>query len=109
LPLWGFPLLADILSGLENGNASAFLTASDLVSQFLLPAGDADVLIKCIDGYGRSNYTTIEDYENYIGLLDSQSKYFGEVWPNNAAGVLCTSFELQMPEGVEFQGIFTLY
>lgn len=108
LPLWGFPLLADILSGLENGNTSAFLAASDLVNQFLLPAGDADVLIKCIDGYGRSNYTTIEDYENYIGLLDSQSKYFGEVWPNNAAGVLCRSFELQMPEGVEFQGMFTL-
>jgi hypothetical protein len=75
--------LADILSGLENGNTSAFLTASNLVNQFLLPARDADVLIKCIDGYGRSNYTTVEDYENYIGFLDSQSKYFGEVWPNN--------------------------
>lgn len=93
LRLWGFPILADILSGLENSNNSAFLTASDLVNQFLLPGQDSDVLIKCIDGYGRTNYTTIEDHENYIGLLDSQSKYFGEVWPNNAAGVLCRSVE----------------
>jgi hypothetical protein len=59
-PLWSFPILADVLSGLENGNASAFLTASDLIDQFLLPSQDTDVLIKCIDGYGRSNYTTIE-------------------------------------------------
>ena len=108
-PLWSFPVFADVLSVLENGNASAFLTASDLFDQFLLPSQDTDVLVKCIDGYGRSNYTTIEAYENYIGLLDSQSHYFGEVWPNNAAGVFCRSFELQLPGGVEFQGKFASY
>jgi pimeloyl-ACP methyl ester carboxylesterase len=109
VPLWGFPVLADILSGLENGNNLAFLAGSDLVSEYLLPAQDSDVMIKCVDGYGRSNYTTIEDYEDYVELLDSQSKWFGEVWPNNAAGVLCRSVELQIPEGVEFQGMFPSY
>jgi hypothetical protein len=43
-------LLADILSGLENGNASYFLTLSDLIPEFPDPSDDTDILIKCIDG-----------------------------------------------------------
>jgi pimeloyl-ACP methyl ester carboxylesterase len=107
-PLSVFPYLADILSGLENGDASSFVTATELVGPFLIPE-DVDTMIKCVDGYGRSNYTTIEDYEEYVDILDGQSKYFGEVWPNNADGVLCRSVKLQLPESVIFQGMSTSY
>jgi pimeloyl-ACP methyl ester carboxylesterase len=107
-PLSEFPFLADILSGLENGNASSFITATELIPGYLIP-DDFDTMIKCVDGYGRSNYTTIEDYEMYVDLLDGQSKYFGEVWPNNADGVLCRSVKLQIPDSVMFQGISISY
>jgi hypothetical protein len=107
-PLSEFPFLADILSGLENGNASSFITATELIPEYLIP-DDVDTMIKCVDGYGRSNYTTIENYEMYVDLLEGQSKYFGEVWPNNAGGVLCRSVELQIPDSVMFQGISTSY
>lgn len=63
---------------------------------------DAGNLARCIDGYGRSNFTAIEDFEDYVNLLDGQSKYFGEVWPNNANTVLCRSLELGLPENGSF-------
>ena len=44
-PLSEFPYLADILSGLENGNASSFMTATELVGKFLIPE-DVDTMIK---------------------------------------------------------------
>jgi pimeloyl-ACP methyl ester carboxylesterase len=103
LPLQYFPFLADILSGLENNNSTLFQTATDLVPSLLIPQ-DVDTMIKCVDGYGRSNYTTIETYQQYVHRLEGQSKYFGEVWPNNAAGVLCRSVGLQVPESVIFKG-----
>jgi pimeloyl-ACP methyl ester carboxylesterase len=103
-PLSGFPLLSDILASIESDNSSAFMGASDLVSGFLV-SDDASVMIKCIDAYGRSNYSTIEDYRAYVKLLEHQSHYLGEAWPVNADGVLCRSVDLQVPKSITFQGM----
>ncbi|KAF4189982.1 hypothetical protein CNMCM7927_005792 [Aspergillus lentulus] len=59
-PLSTFPVLADVLAGLERGNTSAYVTA---VTDGSIPANpcnngsgkntttDANTLIKCVDGY----------------------------------------------------------
>jgi hypothetical protein len=93
-PLVGFPSLADILSSLEQGNGSAAVAAW----QWTL-GPDINNLVKCVDSYGRNNFSELQDYEDYITLLQSQSKYFGEVWPNDADGVLCRSLDLELPHG----------
>jgi pimeloyl-ACP methyl ester carboxylesterase len=93
-PLQRFPSLSDILLDLEQGNGSAAVTGSEWT---LGP--DINTLVKCVDGYARTNFTKLDDYEEYIELLEGQSKYFGEVWPNNADGVLCRSLDLDLPHG----------
>lgn len=87
-----FPVLADALHGLEEGNGSA------VVNGWQLAIGDNEgTLIRCVDGYGnRTALSSIEKYATYVKLLESQSKYFGEVWPNNANTVLCRSLELDV-------------
>lgn len=93
-PLAGFPALADTLSSLEQGNGSMIVNAWNWT---LGP--DINTLIKCVDAYAKNNFSELQDYENYVTLLEGQSKYFGEVWPNNADGVLCRSFDLDIPHG----------
>jgi hypothetical protein len=99
IPLQGFPLLSDILFALEQGNGSAVVTGSEWT---LGP--DVDTLVKCVDGYGKTNFTTLGDFEDYVEFLEGQSKYFGEVWPNNADGVLCRSLDLDLPKNGSFPG-----
>lgn len=93
-PLAGFPALADTLSALEQGDGSLAVNAWNWT---LGP--DINTLVKCVDGYAKNNFSELQDYENYIALLQDQSKYFGDVWPNNADGVLCRSFNLDLPHG----------
>ena len=94
IPSQSFPGVADTLLALEQGNGSSLTPAPSLVI-----GPDANQLIKCVDGYGRGNYGTLQDFENYVEILNTQSRYFGEVWPNNADGVLCRSFAADLPHG----------
>ncbi|OCL12579.1 hypothetical protein AOQ84DRAFT_395589 [Glonium stellatum] len=104
--LSGFPLLSDLLVALEQRNGSAVIAA---VTQWSIPANpcnngtvgntvDSGTLIKCVDGWNGTHFKTIEEYQGYVDTLMNQSKFFGEVWPNNANGVSCRSFEMQPPE-----------
>jgi pimeloyl-ACP methyl ester carboxylesterase len=93
-PSQSFPGVADTLLALEQGNGSSLTPAPSLVI-----GPDVSQLIKCVDGYNRGNYSTLQDFENYIEILNAQSHYFGEVWPNNADGVLCRSFDADLPHG----------
>jgi hypothetical protein len=107
LPLEGFSLLAGIMTSIESQNSSLFMEVSGFV-RGVLDSADADVMIKCIDAYGvvgAYNYSTIENYRDYINLQVDQSKYEGEAWPVNADGVLCRSSDVKIPMSISFQGI----
>lgn len=73
-PLQKFPPISDILWVLEHGNGSAIVTGSEWT---LGP--DVNTLVKCVDGYGRTNFTALDDFEDYVRFLEGQSKCFGEV------------------------------
>ncbi|KAJ5097316.1 hypothetical protein N7456_008037 [Penicillium angulare] len=111
-PLTGFPMLDGVLSGLEQGNTSAYVTA---VTSGDLPANpckdgthkltvDASTLIKCVDGWNGSKFDDIEQYRQYVGSLVAESSFFGEVWPNNAGNVLCRSFNGKPPKSGQIAG-----
>lgn len=70
-PLSSFPVLADVLSGSERGNTSAYVTA---VTDGFIPANlcnngsgrkgtvDVNTLIKCVDGYAGHKFENLTDY-----------------------------------------------
>lgn len=111
-PLQGFPTLADILSSLEKGNTTAYVAA---VTNLSIPADpcnynyretgtgthDIATLIKCADGAASRGHDQIpksfSEYRSYVNDLTKQSSFFGEVWPTNANGVLCRSFDMTPP------------
>ncbi|KAL2793154.1 hypothetical protein BJX66DRAFT_326213 [Aspergillus keveii] len=103
-PLEGFPNLATVLSELEQGNTTAYSAA---VTSGATPASlcnyaingttstqDINSLIKCVDGAGASNFSNFVEFEEYVAILNEQSKFFGDVWPNNANGVACRFFNV---------------
>ncbi|KAJ5578152.1 uncharacterized protein N7459_007116 [Penicillium hispanicum] len=105
-PLTDFPELADVLSGLERGNTSAFMSA---IVSGSLPASpcnngtartttDVDTLIKCVDGYSGQHFKDIDVYRDYVDTLATQSQFFGEVWSNNANGVSCRAVNVKPPK-----------
>ncbi|KAL2847026.1 hypothetical protein BJX68DRAFT_276927 [Aspergillus pseudodeflectus] len=98
-----FPNLATILSGLEQGNTATYSAA---VTKGATPASpcnyainsstiiqDINTLIKCVDGAGASKLSTLSEFEEYIAFFNQQSTFCGDVWPNNANGVACRSFD----------------
>ncbi|KAJ5620630.1 hypothetical protein N7510_004614 [Penicillium lagena] len=101
-----FPQLADVLTELETGNVSAYMSA---ITSGSLPANacnngsvstteDVNTLIKCVDGYSGHRFQDISQFRDYYNLLTFQSSFFGEVWPNNANGVSCRSFHVSPPK-----------
>lgn len=110
-PLANFPILADVLSGLEAGNTTAYAQA---VTSGTIPANpcndgssgstvDADTLIKCVDGYGGHKFTNVSEYRAFVETLTKESAFFGEVWPNNANTVACRAFTADLPEHGKLQ------
>ena len=115
-PLTNFPQLADVLSGLEQGNFSAYVAA---VTSSTLPADpcnngtsgsttDISTLIKCIDGYAGHKFQNVHQYQDYVGMLTLDSPFFGEVWPNNANTVSCRAFNGTPPESARLTGMAVL-
>ncbi|GIK05483.1 hypothetical protein Aspvir_009595 [Aspergillus viridinutans] len=112
-PLSNFPVLADVLSGLERGSTSAYVRAA---TDGFLPANpcnngsgkngttDVNTLIKCVDGYAGHKFENLTDYRNYVDTLTLQSRFFGEVWPNNANGISCRSFDAKPPKSGRLPG-----
>ncbi|KAL3470778.1 TAP-like protein-domain-containing protein [Aspergillus californicus] len=120
-PLQGFPNLATVLAGLEQGNTTAYTAA---VTGGETPANpcnynyaatdgtgtgtdDIGTLIKCVDGAGAGSPTefqTLTQFKEYVNILNHQSEFFGDVWPNNANGVACRSFDVSPPQSARLAG-----
>ncbi|KAJ5091656.1 hypothetical protein NUU61_006526 [Penicillium alfredii] len=111
-PLSRFPTLAEVLSGLEKGNTTAFISA---VTDLGLPSNpcsngtegsteDINTLIKCVDEYDGHKFKDIGQYRDYVDTLTSQSKFFGEVWPNNANTVSCRALKVDPPKSGRLPG-----
>ncbi|KAL4901450.1 hypothetical protein BDW74DRAFT_170163 [Aspergillus multicolor] len=91
-PVSYFPVFADVLAGLEQGNTTAYIAAVTGGFTVVNPCSngsesaipDISPLIHCVD-----------DYASY---LHNQSRVLGEAWVNIANGVSCRSFDVQLPE-----------
>lgn len=113
-PLSQFRELADVLSGLERGKTSAYVSA---VTDGHIPADpcndesgrsgttDVNTLIKCVDGYEGHRFEDLSQYRHYVDDLTAQSHFFGEVWPNNAGNVMCRSFNSTPPQSGRLPGM----
>lgn len=100
-PASDFPLLADMLTALEAGDGSLI---TNIPTDYLW-GPDVNVLIKCIDSYGNTNFTTLEEYQAYVNILMNESKSLGDTWSNNAAPALCSSLNFNLPHGGSFPGL----
>ncbi|RYO94770.1 hypothetical protein DL766_000033 [Monosporascus sp. MC13-8B] len=100
-PLGEFPALADVLTGLENGNATGI--ANYFASSYYVRR-DTNAVIRCSDSYGRNSLVTIDDYREYAEHVAAQSRYVGDIWPNYVDSVVCRSFEPDLPDSMIFQG-----
>ncbi|KAL3451357.1 TAP-like protein-domain-containing protein [Aspergillus insuetus] len=113
-PFEGFPRLATVLSELEQGSTTTYSAA---VTGGATPASpctyaisgttstqDFNTLIKCVDGAGAWKFSSLSKFEEYVANLNEQSKFFGDVWPNNANGVACRSFNVSSPESGRLPG-----
>ena len=105
-PIQSFPGLSDALLTLENGNGSLVVGGTSFVSGDDGETHDFDTVIKCVDGYRGTNFTTLQDFRNYVQALTNQSKYFGDTWPDSANNVLCRSLQLEGIQTRSFSGAF---
>ncbi|KAL4951706.1 Alpha/Beta hydrolase protein [Aspergillus filifer] len=112
LPVTRFPILADVLAGLEKGNATAYMVAA---TSFISPnpcnngtagtTSDVAVLIRCVDAAGGTvRLNTLQKYRDYVDFMQDQSKILGEAWPAYASDVSCRSFDVRVPETGKLQG-----
>ncbi|CAI6088319.1 unnamed protein product [Clonostachys chloroleuca] len=98
-PLSGFPVIADVLHQLENGNASALADMSEGLGITL----DAGFVIRCVDSYRRNKLATIEEFKSYVEYMVSTSKYTGDIFPIVAENIVCRSFRPQLPDSMDIQ------
>lgn len=99
-PVQRFPLLADALVALENGDGSQVMSGLENVVE----AKDVESIVKCVDGYRATDLSTLRAYQDYVGVLENQSHYFGDAWPTNSNNVLCRSLNLTTSKTRSFSG-----
>ncbi|CAH0051955.1 unnamed protein product [Clonostachys solani] len=98
-PRSGFPVIADVLHQLENGNASTLAG----MSNGLGITSDAGFVTRCVDSYRRNKLTTIEEFKSYVEDMVSTSKYIGDIYPIFVETILCRSFRPQLPDSMVIQ------
>ncbi|KAK1143345.1 hypothetical protein N8T08_006873 [Aspergillus melleus] len=112
-PLSNFPLLADILAGLEKGNTAAYSLV--VTSGSVLPFNpcnngtvgstqDSPVLIECVDGHGGHKVQNISQYGNWVKALNSKSDFLGEVFATSSGAASCRSVDTTPPEAGRIHG-----
>lgn len=101
-PLAGFPLMAEMLHQLEQGNVSALAGRFDS----LRDASDARLVIQCVDPSRRNKLTTIEGFREYAEYTVSKSKYIGDIYPIYVEQILCRSFQPHLPDSMFMQGMW---
>ncbi|CEJ94915.1 hypothetical protein VHEMI10422 [[Torrubiella] hemipterigena] len=95
-PLQKFPILADALHQLEQGNATA------LVGRFagLAITDDPSVAIRCVDSYRRNSLSTVDGFRRAVEKAISRSKYLGDLWIPDVESVLCWSLKPELPDSL---------
>ncbi|KAI0505183.1 Alpha/Beta hydrolase protein [Xylaria bambusicola] len=98
IPIASFPLMADVLHQLENGNASALAGTYYAFATGLLD--DAGTLIRCADSYRTNRLSSIEEWESFVEESVSRSKYVGDIWPIFVETILCTAIRPELPDSL---------
>lgn len=99
-PLAMFPEMADILHQAERGNVSALAGMYDQSNSI----SDARLAITCTDSYRRNRLTTLDEFKSWAEYLISKSRYIGDIYPSLLEGILCRSFDPQLPDSMVVQG-----
>ncbi|KAF2181145.1 alpha/beta-hydrolase [Zopfia rhizophila CBS 207.26] len=108
-PIPRFPIIAQVLTELEVGNATSLHAAKSgarIVSPTDSPPYDmreARTLVSCVDAYGRFNASTIEEYTDYIDLMVNTSQY-GGLAVASIVGPICRKLNVYPPESQAFSG-----
>ncbi|KAH8723284.1 hypothetical protein GQ44DRAFT_728781 [Phaeosphaeriaceae sp. PMI808] len=105
-----YPIFADTLADLENGDAGLLAELSgrgirkESCSKYANKYGDVEppIFISCIDANGRYNLTDYDKWVDHVNQLVSQSHYLGEVWAT--AALSCRSLNIRAPESQTFNG-----
>ncbi|RDW72365.1 uncharacterized protein DSM5745_07537 [Aspergillus mulundensis] len=114
-PVSYFPILADVLAGLEQGNATAYTAAvtggftvvNPCTANSSSSIPDISPVIRCVDGVnGSQRIETLAEYQEYASYLSNQSQVLGEAWANIANGVSCRSFEVHPHETGKLHGLW---
>ncbi|OAA79680.1 Alpha/beta hydrolase fold-1 [Akanthomyces lecanii RCEF 1005] len=95
-PLASFPMMAEVLHQVEQGNASALTGAF----QRSIINSDANHVIQCADAYRTNSLTTIEDFRSYVEYTVHKSKYIGDIYPIYVDNVVCRAFRPQLPDSM---------
>lgn len=99
-PLAKFPSMADILHQAECGNVSALAGMYDQSTSMT----DVRFAITCTDLHRKNKLTSIEEFKTLTEYTISKSKYIGDIFPTFLEGILCRSFQPQLPDSMAFQG-----
>ncbi|KAF2184655.1 hypothetical protein K469DRAFT_666450 [Zopfia rhizophila CBS 207.26] len=101
-PLTYFPLLAQVLRDLENRNGSSLVQITSLTRP---TADEPGAMILCMDAAGRYNLSTIEKWEQHIGLVNEESVYVGDSWSSIA--LVCRNMDIYPPESQQIHGVLS--
>lgn len=110
IPLYYFPMMAEALVALEQGDASLVAEAARVGTRndrcnTDVELGDVEpqLFIACNDGAGRFNLSDYDAWEDHVALLVAQSQYLGEGWAPGVS-VNCRSLDIRPPESQLFTG-----
>ncbi|KZF18920.1 alpha/beta-hydrolase [Xylona heveae TC161] len=96
LPIAEFPVMADILHQVEQGNVSALAQTF----QNAIITDDANHIIQCADAYRTNSLTSIEDFKDYVEYATHTSKYIGDLYPIYVDTIVCRSFRPHLPDSM---------
>lgn len=95
-PLASFPMMAEVLHQVEQGNASALAGTF----QRSVMTTDSNHVIQCADAYRTNSLTTIEDFRDYVEHTVRKSRYIGDIYPIYVDGIVCRAFRPQLPDSM---------
>ena len=110
-PLDTFPVLANVLVGLEKRNATLLAQAVGIgyradecnIVPETLPDAEPRHFIACTDANQRFNLSTYDAWVNHANGLIKTSKYLGEAWASGTS-VACRKLDLKAPKSQVFEG-----
>lgn len=96
-----FPSTATALQQIDSGNASAIVGLFDPVAAL---AVDAGYITRCVDAYGRNSVATMSGWRRFVEVVNTRSKYLGDIWPSNAESALCRAMRPDLPDSMMAPG-----